>query len=161
MVIRNDRFCSAKNLDRSHTSRLWVRWGEAEHFLSFIAQQTWDVGPTLAYCWPTVYDVGPTLNQRWANVSCLLGGTWGPVNRSCEYYLKPGTSNSFPWTKIDHLQLPSCAAASSTEASAAAAAAQMERPPATIWEPEICWTTINGSATLCPVCLCLGDNCGE
>ena len=36
-------------------------------------QQTWDVGPTLIYCWPTVYDVGPTVNQRRTNVSCFLG----------------------------------------------------------------------------------------
>ena len=32
--------------------------------LSDISQQTWDVGPTLVYCWPNVYDVGPTANQR-------------------------------------------------------------------------------------------------
>ena len=38
-----------------------------------LSQQTWNVGPTLVYCWATVYDVDPTVNQRWANVSCLLG----------------------------------------------------------------------------------------
>ena len=38
-----------------------------------ISQQTWVVGPTLVYCWPTVYDAGQTVNQRWVNVSCLLG----------------------------------------------------------------------------------------
>ena len=30
-----------------------------------IPQETWDVGPALAYCWPTVVDGGPTANQRW------------------------------------------------------------------------------------------------
>ena len=37
-------------------------------------QQTWDVGPTLAYCWPTVYDVGSTVNRRsarfWGEPGC-------------------------------------------------------------------------------------------
>ena len=37
------------------------------------SQQTWDDGPTLVYCWPSVVDGGPTVNQRWAHVSCLLG----------------------------------------------------------------------------------------
>ena len=41
------------------------------------AQQTWDGGPTLVYCWPTVYDVGPTVNQRWAMFvgGCRTGTT--------------------------------------------------------------------------------------
>ena len=38
-----------------------------------ISQQTWDVGPTLVYCWANIVDGGPTVNHCWANVSCLLG----------------------------------------------------------------------------------------
>ena len=30
---------------------------------------TWDVGPTLVYCWASVVDTGPTVNQLWADVS--------------------------------------------------------------------------------------------
>ena len=41
--------------------------------LSYISQQTLDVGPALVYYWPTAYDAGPIVNQRWAYVSCLLG----------------------------------------------------------------------------------------
>ena len=37
-----------------------------------LSQQTWDVGPTLGYCWPTVYNVVPTVNQRWPNVQILV-----------------------------------------------------------------------------------------
>ena len=33
------------------------------------SQQTWNIGPTLVYCWANVVDGGPTVNQRWANVS--------------------------------------------------------------------------------------------
>ena len=36
-------------------------------------QHTWDVGPTLVYCWANVVDGEPTVNQRWANFSCLQG----------------------------------------------------------------------------------------
>ena len=56
-------------------------------------QQTWDVGPTLAYCWPTVYDVGPTVNQRWANVLCLLGSVW---------HLKPVTLDPLTLTTLKY-----------------------------------------------------------
>ena len=37
------------------------------------AQETWNVGATLVYCWASVEDGGPAVNQRWANVSRLLG----------------------------------------------------------------------------------------
>ena len=36
-------------------------------------QQTWDVGPTLAYCSANVVSGEPTVSQRWASVSCLPG----------------------------------------------------------------------------------------
>ena len=39
---------------------------------AMVSQPTWDLSPTLVYCWPTVYDVGPTVNQRRTSVSCLL-----------------------------------------------------------------------------------------
>ena len=54
---------------------------------SLWTQQTWDAGPTIAYCWPTVYDAGPAVNQCWANGSCFhwgqcearFTGWWQPV----------------------------------------------------------------------------------
>ena len=51
------------------TSRIypWSHWYDGTY-----TQQTWDVGPTLVYCWANVVDGGSTVNQRWANVSCLL-----------------------------------------------------------------------------------------
>ena len=42
-------------------------------FVQCYSQQTWDVWPTLVYCWANLVDGGPTVNQRWANVSCFLG----------------------------------------------------------------------------------------
>ena len=41
-------------------------------FINIYPQKTWDIGPTLVYCWTTVYDVGPTANQSWPSVSCLM-----------------------------------------------------------------------------------------
>ena len=35
-------------------------------------QQTQDIDPVLAKCWPTVYDASPTLIQHWVNVSCTM-----------------------------------------------------------------------------------------
>ena len=55
--------------------RFWVgpvSWTLGQ-LLNGASQQTWVVGPTLVYCWPTVYEAGPTVNQRCPNVSCFLG----------------------------------------------------------------------------------------
>ena len=41
--------------------------------LDHFTQQTRDVQPMLAQCWPIVFDAGPTSYQSWLNLSCLLG----------------------------------------------------------------------------------------
>ena len=46
------------------------------------SQQTRDVDPMLAHCWPAVVDGGPAVNQHWVNISCLLGWSHRPAART-------------------------------------------------------------------------------
>ena len=48
-------------------------WSKPTGNVSETAQQTRDINPMLAQCWPNVCDAGLTSYQHWVNVSCLLG----------------------------------------------------------------------------------------
>ena len=56
-----------------------ARWTDTQRLtealltLTVNTEQTWEIGPTLVYCWDNVVDGGQTVEQRWANFSCLPG----------------------------------------------------------------------------------------
>ena len=94
IVLVNRGLCEAFKSDfrfRSYNSDLWLSEGDQsskvhvshpscvrpclETMGNTNPAKTWDVGPQLSYCWPTVVDGVLTVTQLWANVSCMLGNT--------------------------------------------------------------------------------------
>ena len=73
-------------------------WSWDDNWMS--SWQTWDVDPTLFYCWANVVDGGPTVNQRWANVSCLLGYCPPDTRRSPDVCLM-SAHRTWRWSNIN------------------------------------------------------------
>ena len=58
-----------KCVNITHICLIWDETVMLQMF-TITVEQTWDVDPTLVYCWPIVYGVGPTVNELAGPLPC-------------------------------------------------------------------------------------------